>query len=92
MHSGKELMRPREEAPIGTKVRVCEDHGISELRGTVGKVVGSYGGEEIVVLDVRFPDGRHRLFWPGDLDDVASPRPWWRRLFGGRKIDPIEEV
>jgi len=25
------------------KVRVREDHMISELRGTVGKVVGSYG-------------------------------------------------
>jgi len=53
------------------KVRVREDHRISELRGTVGKVVGSYGGEEFTVLDVHFPDGRYQLFWPGDLDDVG---------------------
>jgi hypothetical protein len=31
--------------------------------------VGSYGGEEFVVLDVRFPDGRYRLFWPADQAD-----------------------
>jgi hypothetical protein len=35
------------------------------MRGAVGKVVGSYGGEEFVVLDVRFSDGRYQLFWPG---------------------------
>ena len=78
-------MRPQEEAPVGMNVRVREDHRISELRGTVGKVVGSYGGEELMVLDVRFPDGHYQLFWPGDLDDVASPEPWWRCLLGRRR-------
>jgi hypothetical protein len=66
-------MRPQEKALIGTKVRVREEHMISELRGTVGKVVGSYGGEELIVLDVHFPDGRYHLLWPGDLEDVGSP-------------------
>jgi len=68
-------MRPQEKARVGMKVRVREDHRVSELRGTVGKVVGSYGGEELMVLGVHFPDGRYQLFWPGDLDDVASPEP-----------------
>jgi hypothetical protein len=77
-------MRPQEE-PIGMKVRVREDHRISELRGTVGKVVGSYGGEEFTVLGVHFPDGRYQLFWPGDLDDVASAAPWWRCLLGRKR-------
>ena len=36
-------MRLQEGAPVGMKVRVREDHRIKELRGTVGKVVGSYG-------------------------------------------------
>ncbi len=76
---------PQEAAPVGMQVRVCEDHRISELRGTVGEVVGSYGGEKFVVLDVRFPDGRNQLFWPGELYDVASPKSWWRCLFGGMK-------
>jgi hypothetical protein len=77
-------MRPQEKALIGMKVRVHEDHRIKELRGTVGKVVGSHGGEELMVLDVHFPDGGYQLLWPGDLDDVASPEPWWRCLLGRR--------
>jgi hypothetical protein len=75
-------MRLQQKAAVGMKVRVRDDHRISELRGTVGKVVGSYGGEELMVLDVHFPDGRYQLLWPGDLDDVASPEPWWRCLLG----------
>ena len=75
-------MRRQEKASVGAKVKVRKDHRVSELRGTVGKVVGSYGGEELMVLNVHFPDGRDQLFWPGDLDDVASPETWWRRLLG----------
>jgi hypothetical protein len=75
-------MRPHEKPPVGTKVKVREDHRVSELRGTVGKVVGSYGGEELMVLNVYFPDGRYQLFWPGDLDEAASPDSWWRCLLG----------
>ena len=75
----------REKAPVGIKVKVREDHRVPELRGTVGEVVGSYGGEELMVLNVHFPDGRYRLFWPGDLDDVASSEPWWRCLLGRRR-------
>jgi len=77
-------MRLQEKAAVGMKVRVCEDYMISELRGTVGKVVGSYGGKELMVLDEHFPDGRYQLLWPGDLDDVGSPAPWWRSLLGRR--------
>jgi hypothetical protein len=77
-------MKRQEEAAVSMKVRVREDHRISEMRGTVGKVVGSYGGDEFVVLDVRFPDGRYQLFWPGYLDGVASPKPWWRCLLDRR--------
>jgi hypothetical protein len=79
-------MRLQQKAAVGMKVRVRDDHRISELRGTVGKVVGSYGGEELMVLDVHFPDGRYQLLWPGDLDDVGSPaEPWWRSLLGRRR-------
>jgi hypothetical protein len=78
-------MRLQEGAPVGMKVRVREDHRISELRGTVGKVVGRYGGEEFMVLDVHFPDGRYQLFWPGDLEKVGAPRRWWRSLLGKRR-------
>jgi hypothetical protein len=34
-----------------------------------------------MALDVRFPDGQRRLFWPGDLEEISSPQPsWWRSL------------
>jgi len=72
-----------DEARIGMKVRVGELHRITERRGMIGRIVGRYGGEEYLALDVRFPDGQHRLFWPGDLVEIVSPRPyWWRSLLG----------
>jgi hypothetical protein len=46
----------------------------------VGKIVSRYGGEEYVAVDVRFPDRQYRLFWPKDLEEISSPRPWWRSL------------
>jgi hypothetical protein len=73
-----------EVAFVGTKVRVRQEHRISERRGMVGKVVGRYGGVEYVAVDVSFPDGHHRLFWPRDLEEVASPKPLlWRSLLSG---------
>jgi hypothetical protein len=72
-----------EEACVGMKVRVREEHRILERRGMVGKVVGRYGGEEYVVVDMRFPDGQRWLFWPEDLEEVSSSsRSWWRSLIG----------
>jgi hypothetical protein len=61
---------------VGVRVRVGEQHRIAERRGMVGR----YGGDDYVAVDVRFPDGRHRLFWPRDLEEVTSPQPWWRSL------------
>jgi hypothetical protein len=49
-----------------------------------GRVVGRYGGEAYVAVDVLFPDGKYRLFWPGELEEVASPQWWWRFLLRAR--------
>jgi hypothetical protein len=65
-----------QDVRVGMQVSVTDHHRIAERRGLVGKVVGRYGGEE----HVRFPDGRQRLFWPEDLEEIPSPRPWWRSL------------
>jgi hypothetical protein len=75
----------QQDVHVGMRVKVADHHRIEQRRGLVGKVVGCYGGEEHVVVDVRFPDGRQRLFWPADLEDISSPRPWWRSLLGGEK-------
>ena len=74
-----------EEVRVGVEVRVGEHHRIGERRGMVGRVVGRYGGDNYVAVDVRFADGRYRLFWPEDLEAIFSPQPswWWRALLGG---------
>ncbi len=72
-----------EEARVGTKVRVCEHHRISERRGMVGRIASRYGGEQYVAVDVRFPDRQYRLFWPEDLEEISPPRPRWRSIVGG---------
>ena len=74
-------MRP-EEAHVGRKVRVCEHHRISAQRGMVGRIMGRYGGEKGVAVDVRFPDRHYQLFWPEDLEEIPSPQPWWHSLLG----------
>jgi len=72
-----------EQARSGTRVRVLEHHRVEERRGLVGTVVGRYGGEEYVAVDVRLADGQCRLFWPRDLEEISSPHAWWRFLCGG---------
>jgi hypothetical protein len=64
------------------RVRVREDHRIAELRGKEGTIVGSYGRPNYMAVDVPFPDGRCRLFWARDLEEVSVLRPWWRSLLG----------
>jgi hypothetical protein len=77
-------VRTEEASFVGTKVRVRQEHRILERRGMVGKVVGRYGGEEYVAIDVRFSDGQRRLFWPSDLEEIASPQPTlWRAVLDG---------
>jgi hypothetical protein len=72
-----------EQARPGTQVRVAEHHRVEERRGLVGRVVGRYGGGEYIAVDVRLADGECRLFWPGDLEGISSPRGWWSNLIGG---------
>ncbi len=60
-----------EEVCVGVKVRVRDRYRIEERRGMVGTVVGRYGGEHYVAVDVCFPDGQCRLFWPDNLE--ATP-------------------
>ena len=71
-----------EEVRAGMRVKVRERHRIEERRGLVGEVVGTYGGEEFAAVEVLFTDGQRRLFWPTDLEEVSSPRRWWRLLLG----------
>jgi hypothetical protein len=75
------VMKPQ-DARVGMRVKVQEHHRLEERRGLIGKVVGCYGGQEYLVVDVRLADGRTRLFWPADLEEVEAPQRWWRSLLG----------
>ena len=70
-------MTPEQASP-GMRVRVMEHHRVEERRGLMGKVVARYGGEDYVAVDVRLADGEYRLFWPRDLEEISSPKAWWR--------------
>jgi len=79
-------MKP-ESVFIGTTVMVRERHRIAERRGKVGRIVHHYGGDGYMAVDVRFPGGQRRLFWPEDLEEISSPRPWWRSLLGKARTE-----
>jgi hypothetical protein len=73
-----------EEVRAGMRVKVGDNHRIEVRRGLLGKVVSIYGGEEFTAVEVLFPDGQRRLFWPRDLEEVSYSQPsWWRSLLGG---------
>jgi hypothetical protein len=74
-------MKP-EKVHAGATVRVREHHRIAERRGTVRRIADHYGGEGYMAVDVCFSGGHRRLFWPEDLEEISSPRPWWRSLLG----------
>jgi len=81
-----------QEARVGARVAVSGMHRIEERRGKVGTVVGCYGGEEYRAVDVRFPDGAQRLFWPQDLEERPPGKAevrlwwgWWRSFMRGRR-------
>jgi hypothetical protein len=71
-----------EQAQRGMRVRVMDHHRVEERRGLMGKVVARFGREEYIAVDVRLADGELRLFWPRDLEEIPSPRVWWRLLLG----------
>ena len=72
-------MKPQ-DVRVGMQVRVSDHHRIVERRGLLGKVVGRYGGEEYVAVDVRFADRHYRLFGAEDLEEMSSAQPWWRSV------------
>jgi hypothetical protein len=69
-----------ENVHIGATVRVRERHRIAERRGMVGRITDCYGGDGYLAVDVRFSGGQRRLFRPEDLEEISSPRPWWRSV------------
>jgi hypothetical protein len=70
-----------EGARVGTRVRVQLDYGEPHLQGSVGTIQKRYGVPDYTAFDILLPDGRTKLFWEHQLEEVTEPssRPkrWW---------------
>jgi len=74
-----------EQVRPGVRVRVMKHHMVEQRRNLlVGTVVARYGGEDYMTVDVHLDGGQYRLFWPSYLEEISSPKAWWRMLLGWR--------
>ena len=74
-------MSPEQVRP-GIRVRVIEHHMVEQRRHLVGTVVAHYGEEDYMAVDVHLDGDQYRLFWSSDLEEISSPKAWWRFLLG----------
>lgn len=61
-----------EEARIGTRVRVREDHRSAHLRGQEGTIQHRWGDPNYVALDVSLDNGLMQLFWFHELQAIED--------------------
>jgi hypothetical protein len=59
-----------EEAQIGKRVRIRQEHRGQALRGMVGTIEKGWGNPEYIALDVLLDDGRSELFWHHELEEI----------------------
>jgi hypothetical protein len=41
------------------------------------------GSPTYIALDVLLDDGTQQVFWHHELEEITSPKAWWRLLLGG---------
>lgn len=61
-----------EEAQIGRRVRVREDHQAPDWRGKAGTIAKRWGDPSYTALDVLLDDGGRQLFWHHELEEVDT--------------------
>jgi hypothetical protein len=61
-----------EEARIGKRVRIRQDHRSVPLQGLVGTIEKRWGNPDYVALDVMLDDGDSQLFWYYELEEIAE--------------------
>ena len=62
-----------EVAQVGTRVRVQLDYREPQRQGSVGTIKKRYGVPDYTAFDVLLPDGRTKLFWEHQLEEVREP-------------------
>jgi hypothetical protein len=76
---GSEIFMRPEEARIGRRTRVRNDHRKADFRGREGTIAKRWGDPGYPALDVLLDDGRWQLFWfhelePVDEDEIGARR------------------
>ncbi len=59
-----------EEAQIGQRVRVREDHRTPDRRGREGTIAKKWGDPTYTALDVLLDDGGRQLFWHHEVEEL----------------------
>lgn len=62
-----------EEAKIGMRVRVREEHRSPDVRGRMGTVTHTWGDPHYLALDVLLDGGSEQLFWHHELEEIDGP-------------------
>jgi hypothetical protein len=66
---GRATPMKSEEACVGKRVRVREDHSMSNLRGREGTIFQRWGNPSYAALDVLLDEGEWLLFWYHELEE-----------------------
>ncbi len=64
----REPITGSKDLTVGMPVWVSKDYKEPDLRGHVGKIERCYGGVSYAAFEVRFWDGRSKLFWHDELE------------------------
>ena len=72
--TGGEIPVRSEEACVGKRVRVREDHRYTSLRGREGTIIQRWGNFGYATLDVLFDEGHWLLFWHHELEEIDDLR------------------
>jgi hypothetical protein len=67
---GPTIPMKSEDAHVGKRVKVREDHRKATFRGRKGTIVERWGNPDYVALDVVLDEGDWQLFWYHELEEV----------------------
>lgn len=72
-NGGREVEDVRsEQAQIGARVRVREDHRKTNCRGQVGTIAKRWGDPNYTALDVLLDGCGKQLFWHHELEEISE--------------------
>ena len=69
---GRAIPMKSEEACVGKRVRVSENHRKANLRGRKGTIMERWGNPSYVALDVLLDGGEWQLFWFHELEEIKE--------------------